>query len=55
MGNEKVDSNMELLIVLKIASKFGKSSLQGITEREHTREQARRNLKSNVISFSNIF
>ena len=57
MGNVKTDchSKMKLLIVLKIPSKFGWSSLQGITGREHTRKQTRINLKSNTVSFSNTF
>ena len=57
MGNFKTDchSNMKLLTVLKIPSKFGWSSLQDITGREHTREQTRINLKSNIVSFQTHF
>ena len=57
MGNVKTDchSNMKLLIVFKLPSKFGWSSLQGITGRKHTREQTRINVKSNIVSFQTHF
>ena len=47
IGNFKTDchSNMKLLIVLKIPSTFGWSSLQGIYGREHTREQTQDKLE----------
>ena len=44
MGNVKIDSNMKLLIVLKVPSKFSWSSLQGVTAKKHTREQSSRSL-----------